>query len=77
MGASPQPSVLAPGSSEGAAAVSAPGKELQRAWEMAQGGEGPLQERGLGGSATAQSVQVCLQEGFAGTEEHHNDAEGI
>lgn len=28
---------------------------------MTQGGQGALQERGLGGSATAQ-IQVCLQE---------------
>lgn len=40
-GESLQPSVLAPGSSGGAAAASAPGKELQRAWRVAQGGEGP------------------------------------
>lgn len=42
MGASLQPSVLATSSSDGAAAAPALGKELQRAWQAAQGRD-PLQ----------------------------------
>lgn len=58
MGASLQPSVLATGSSEGAAAASAPGKELQRTWQGYRVGRDPL----LGALQPRQSVhgaQVC------------------